>query len=751
MITKIRLSNKGSYKSLATLETDKKLNLIYGLNGTGKSILSKFLYDRKDKNYKDYIDCSVEGINENHKVHVYNQDFIRDNFYELQSLKGIFTLSEDNKNAQIKIFEAEQKKEKLKSEKTTIDEDIKTESTSINKKLKTAQNSLWKVKSEYSGGDRALDFCLEGCKKSKEKLFEYISKLERPTNKPSKNINELINQAESIMGENAKKYPLVPELAFPSSSIETENIFKREIVGSENSSLSGLIKQLGNSDWVKSGLNYLPEESLEENKHCPFCQERTVTKEFLNNVNQYFASSYESDIESLNTYRNNYLESIDEIQDNKTDIENNPIFESIAKLKELKKDFKNRFNEFDRLINSNNKRIHEKITTPSKTQKLVTSTKSLEEINKVIRKINESISTHNDDIEQKTSIKKSIKDSFWQIMRWEHNQTIESYRSDKKVSDDRLVSLKSSINKCETNISKHESIISDQRKQTKNIEEAVENINSRLIEMGITDFNIEKDTGNKYKIVRGENNENEEVFRSLSDGEKMIISFLYFLEKCRGYQEDIESDKKKIIVIDDPISSLSHNFVFIIGSLIKNEIFDELLKTKSKNQTPKSLNTRYEQVFVLTHSLYFFYEITRISNERLKKNQKLFRLIKNKEGSCFQNMESGEIQNDYQAYWSIIKDKNQHPCLIANCMRNVIEHFFSFVKNEDLNTLFDTEELKAPKFHAFKRYINRESHSTGDNIYDYKDIDYVYLKERLKELFDLTGYKEHYNKMIKDY
>ena len=84
-------------------------------------------------------------------------------------------------------------------------------------------------------------------------------------------------------------------------------------------------------------------------------------------------------------------------------------------------------------------------------------------------------------------------------------------------------------------------------------------------------------------------------------------------------------------------------------------------------------------------------------------------------------------------------------------MRNVIEHFFSFVKNEDLNTLFDTEELKAPKFHAFKRYINRESHSTGDNIYDYKDIDYVYLKERLKELFDLTGYKEHYNKMIKDY
>lgn len=39
MITKITLNKVASYKLPTVLETDKRLNLIYGLNGTGKSTL----------------------------------------------------------------------------------------------------------------------------------------------------------------------------------------------------------------------------------------------------------------------------------------------------------------------------------------------------------------------------------------------------------------------------------------------------------------------------------------------------------------------------------------------------------------------------------------------------------------------------------------------------------------------------------------------------------------------------------------
>ena len=37
MINKITLDNIASFKKSDSLETDKKINLIYGLNGTGKS------------------------------------------------------------------------------------------------------------------------------------------------------------------------------------------------------------------------------------------------------------------------------------------------------------------------------------------------------------------------------------------------------------------------------------------------------------------------------------------------------------------------------------------------------------------------------------------------------------------------------------------------------------------------------------------------------------------------------------------
>jgi wobble nucleotide-excising tRNase len=220
---------------------------------------------------------------------------------------------------------------------------------------------------------------------------------------------------------------------------------------------------------------------------------------------------------------------------------------------------------------------------------------------------------------------------------------------------------------------------------------------------------------------------------------------------CRGKQDATETGKKKIIVIDDPISSLSHIYVFNIGRLIKNEFFGKK-ETKKDEVTGEKVNTwkyNYEQVFILTHSLYFFYEITETKHDERKETQKLFRLIKNNDGSHFQKMKYEEIQNDYQAYWYIIKDENQPPALIANCMRNVIEYFFNFVEKKDLNNFFRQEPLNTNRFQAFYRYINRESHSLGQNIFDYKEFDYADFKDGFAELFKAAGYEEHHKKMIK--
>lgn len=257
---------------------------------------------------------------------------------------------------------------------------------------------------------------------------------------------------------------------------------------------------------------------------------------------------------------------------------------------------------------------------------------------------------------------------------------------------------------------------------------------SDLVDIGITDFTIEKYSEDNalYRLRREGSRGN--VFKTLSEGEKMVISFLYFIELCKGETTVDSSATGKIVVIDDPISSLSHIYVFNIGRLIHNEF----LRTN-----------KYEQIFVLTHSLYFFYELTNTNHKEREETQKLIRLCKNAEGSAFVSMKYEEIQNDYQAYWHIIKDRTQAPALIANCMRNIIEYFFNFVEKLDFPQVFQKPELQDTRFLAFNRYMNRESHSKGQNIFDIKEFDYDSFRDAFKLVFEIEGYPEHYQKMMK--
>ena len=115
MIKRIILRNVTSYINETSLETDKKVNLIYGLNGTGKTTLSNYLYSPDDTTFAD---CSIEWSEEEKEILVYNQKFIHDYFYQPDSLKGIFTLSKENKKALETIKNTENEKLKLLEQKT---------------------------------------------------------------------------------------------------------------------------------------------------------------------------------------------------------------------------------------------------------------------------------------------------------------------------------------------------------------------------------------------------------------------------------------------------------------------------------------------------------------------------------------------------------------------------------------------------------------------------------------------------------
>lgn len=721
MITKIELKNVASYRALTTLETDKKVNLVYGLNGTGKSILSNFLYDNVDATFSE---CLIEGLN-NEEILVYNQRFIQDYFYESNNLKGIFTLSKKNKEAEEKIRNAQNEIATIEGEKTSKSKEIDTINRELSQKKQDAENKVWEVKATYTGGDRVLEFCLEGLKGKKEKLFGHISNLVKPEQEPGKTTEELKKEVESLQGENAQRCNTIPTITFTGHQIENEPLFQKEIVGNENSTVAELIKKLDNSDWVKQGLGYLPDNILNDSESCPFCQKKTITQNILSDIRDYFDESYENDLKELNKHLFDYETAINSIQSRET-------YEANSFVSKSKAEFENKYKQVLKVLGGNKRKIEEKLKTPSQSVILENSSDAIKNLNQLIDNINKKIGEHNQRIDNKDESLIQIKQTFWNIMRWDYDQTLSAHQKESEKAQKKSTNITKKIVDIDNQITSQKEIIRELQKNTVNIEEAITSINSGLTDLGIDDFRIEKHSGNLYKIVREE--QDSETFQTLSEGEKMVISFLYFLELCKGKKNASDVGQKKIIVIDDPISSLSHIFIFNIGQLIKKEfLYSDI----------------YEQVIVLTHSLYFFYELTDANHKHRKENQKLFRLLKNSDGSQILSMKYEEIQNDYHSYWQIVKDDKQPPALVANCMRNIIEYFFNFIEKKDLNNVFQKPELQSNKYQAFCRYINRESHSLGQNIFDYKEFDYNDFKEALGLVFRESGYIEHYEEMMK--
>lgn len=586
------------------------------------------------------------------------------------------------------------------------------------------KKQIWKIKTEYTGGDRVLEFCLDGLKGNKNTLFQHIISLEKPKGELYYSVDDLKKEARQLQGEAQGRQPL-SKVLINVEDIEQSELLSKVIIGNKNSAVASLIETLGNSDWVNTGIKYVHIDG--EKGVCPFCQQKTITQNFLEQINAYFDESYNRDKSQIEQMISRYDAEIKKATDFFNAIKDDSFLEkNKAEIESLSA---NLISVLEHNLNT----LREKAKTPSIQVSLQPINEIIESINSIIKNVNNEITLYNQRIADIKGSKSKIRDRFWCLMRKEYNDVIELYVKNEKDYEQSVKNAQKELQTITSEINTNIALIEENRKKTVNIDEAVENIKNGLIDIGITDFTIEKysEEDALYRLKREDLD--EDVFKTLSEGEKMVISFLYFMELCKGESTAEKASNKKIVVIDDPISSLSHIYVFNIGRLIHNEF----LRTK-----------KYDQLFILTHSLYFFYELTNTNHKERKETQKLFRICKNTESSYFEDMKYEDIQNDYQAYWHIIKDEKQSPALIANCMRNVMEYFFNFVEKQDFAQVFQRPELQENRYMAFNRYMNRESHSKGQNIFDIKEFNYDSFREAFKKVFETEGYIDHYNKMI---
>lgn len=735
MITEITMNGVASYKQPTTLHTEKLVNLIYGLNGTGKSTLSEFLRHSEDAFYEH---CSLNPkINEDEEeILVYNDKYVQDVFYEKDDFKGIFTISQENAEAYKKIESLRERRQYLQNQQKINEEEKKKREEVHQKAYLTYINSIWKIKQDYAGGDRVLEYCLRGYMGSKETLAKAIWDTPAPKTDIIDSIETLKSEASILeRAEGMSPISLLPEYTCPELIPSDLKLLEDVITGNKDSRVSRLIDKLNASDWVKQGLTYDSQDV------CPFCQRPYNDDSILNEIKGYFSHDYEVAIQRIHEIQ----EKIVAHRDAAISLEGK--YDEIECIKLEKDKYLRTFNQFFTALNQCVDIVQDKEKNPGKSVKIPDIVPVLQELNQVIMISNDLIKAFNQKV---TSIKQQrelIKDKFWKRMRWENDSEVKRYEQAKKDFDTYIEGQYKA--KANTIGNQLESVTDElQREMLKvvNIEEAINHINGMLIDMGITDFKIAKtqDDEEFYHIVRDTNN--GPVFKTLSEGEKVIISFLYFLESCRGLQSKTDTKKKRIIVIDDPISSLSHMYTYNVGRLIWRICYPSIKKSRNDCSL---LEQPFEQIFVLTHSLYFFYELIELDSDKRHFYQNLFRLKKTKDGSQIEEMHYNDIQNEYQEYWSIINNPQEHPALIANCMRNVLEYFFGFVEGKELSAIFSCEAMKDPKYQAFKRFINRESHSIPINLSDFKEFDYDLFLEALSMIFQDNGYERHFNTMRK--
>jgi AAA15 family ATPase/GTPase len=98
MITKISINQVASYREPTVLEDAKPINLIYGLNGSGKTAISKFLRNPENESFSQ---CRIEkSSGDDFLIRVYNHEFVEDVFFNKDTQNGIFTLSKENKEVE---------------------------------------------------------------------------------------------------------------------------------------------------------------------------------------------------------------------------------------------------------------------------------------------------------------------------------------------------------------------------------------------------------------------------------------------------------------------------------------------------------------------------------------------------------------------------------------------------------------------------------------------------------------------------
>lgn len=728
MITQIDIRNVATYNNLGVkIEDLKKVNFIYGANGCGKTTISNLIHDNTDPKFNN---CSLTWQNGLPlKTLVYNKEFRERNFGK-GKLNGVFTLGEataeqikeiEAKIIELKIIKADgiQKRETLdkqKIEKEKLENDFKEISwTKVYKK----HESIFK---EAYGSHQKEPF--------KNKILQEFSE----NNVQLETLESLREKSKTIFGEQPQRIDEISQISFDKViEIEQNEIWKKIIVGKADVDIAKLIQRLNINDWVNQGRKFI------EDKICPFCQEETITDDFKLQIESYFNETYLNDINVINELKQEYNNLTLNITNLLNGIETNQ-----RVLKNTKLDI-DKFSAYLKTLISqnttNNEYLNNKIKEPSRSIELISIKEQSDLLIKVINEANDEIKKHNDIVTNYSTEKNNLIKAIWKFL-------IEEYRTDITIFNNKKDGLEKGITNLETQhkakqdeYRKLDAEIKLLNKNITSIQPTIDEINRILKSYGFLNFEIVPTQEEAFYQIQREDGSIAET--TLSEGEITFITFLYYLQLTKGGISEEEVNNERILVIDDPISSLDSNVLFVVSTLIKDII---------KNIKADIGNVK--QLILLTHNVYFHKEVSFIDGRTKTCNKTSFWILrKNDKVTSLQNFEmNNPIQSSYELLWQELKsDEAKSTLTIQNVMRRIIENYFKLLGkygDDDLILKFETKE-EQEICRSLISWINDGSHSINDDLYielQHRTIETY--KKVFKDIFILTKHEGHYNMMM---
>lgn len=703
----------------------RTLNFVFGANGVGKTTISRII-DQADA----YPKCAVKWHGgQPLQTLVLNRDFIDENFGQL---KGIFTLGEKQKGAQEQIEAARGEIQIEREKRERSRQTLEGEHGDGGKKVALAQlenefkEKCWTQKVKH---DAVFMDAFVPARNHKDK-FKARVLTEHTSNAAELHpYEELAARAETVFGDRPVERVAVSAIDVAALlAHEDAPVLKKPVIGKRDVDIAAMIEKLGNSDWVRQGRAFYDSND----GTCPFCQQQT-SEAFAASLEAYFDETYAADKQAIDELLTSYNVDAQAVQQAVADVLAAPSEFVDAEKLQAQKDI------LDGLVRENVLILQGKQRASSQVVALKSLTGVMATIKQLIDAANTKVAEHNHTVRNFDSEKAALKAQVWRYVLHELDLDLTSYDKMKLALNKAIQSLGQQISASDASIDVKVAEIRKLEKQATSVRPTVAYINTILKKFGFTSFSLAiGDDERSYKLIRPTG---EDAGNTLSEGEKTFVVFLYFYHLLRGSITETGVTADRIVVFDDPVSSLDSDILFIVSSLIR-EICEEA-----------RANTKHiKQVFVLTHNVYFHREVTfwQGPNGDARADESFWVVRKRVASSVVEEHRKNPIKTSYELLWHEVRRADPENPGLENTLRRILEYYFKVIGCKRLDQLceeFDGQDKLICQ--SLISWTNAGSHNILDPFYvTPSDVSVESYLRVFQMIFEESGQAGHYLMMM---